>query len=35
MGFKYAELMEKYDIAISAKRLIEMFEKAIEDNKTK
>jgi len=35
MGFKYAELMEKYDIAISAKRLIEMFEKAIEENKTK
>jgi glycosyltransferase involved in cell wall biosynthesis len=35
MGFKYAESMEKYDIAISAKRLIEMFEAAIENNKTK
>lgn len=35
MGFKYAKLMEQYDIAISAKRLIEMFEAAIENNKTK
>jgi len=35
MGFKYAESMEKYDIANSAKRLIEMFEAAIENNKTK
>lgn len=35
MGFKYAESMEKYDIANSAKRLIEMYNKAIENNKTK
>lgn len=35
MGFKYAKSMEQYDIAISAKRLIEMFEAAIDNNKTK
>ena len=33
MGFKYAESMKQYDIAESAKQLIDMFEKAIEDNK--
>ena len=32
MGFKYAESMEKYDIANSAKRLIEMYEAAIRGN---
>lgn len=35
MGFRHAKSMEKYDIANSAKRLIEMFEAAIDDSKTK
>jgi glycosyltransferase involved in cell wall biosynthesis len=35
MGFKYAESMEKYDIAQSVKGLVEMFEAAIDNNKTK
>ena len=29
MGFKYAELMKNYEIAASAKGLIEMFKKAV------
>ena len=33
MGFRYAESMKQYDIAESAKQLIAMFEKAIEENK--
>ena len=35
MGFKYAESMEQYDIAQSVKGLVEMFEAAINNNKTK
>jgi len=35
MGFKYAESMEKYDIANSVKGLVEMFKAAIDKNKTK
>lgn len=35
MGFKYAESMEQYDIAHSVKGLVEMFEAAIDKNKTK
>lgn len=35
MGFKYAESMEQYDIAKSVKGLVEMFEAAIDKNKTK
>ena len=31
MGFKYAESMEQYDIAKTAKRLVEMFEAAIRE----
>lgn len=32
-GFKYAESMEQYDIAKTAKRLVEMFEAAIQERK--
>lgn len=32
LGFKYSESMEQYDIANSAKRLVEMFEAAIRGN---
>lgn len=35
MGFKYVESMEQYDIAHSVKGLVEMFEAAIDKNKTK
>ena len=31
MGFKYADSMEQYDIAKTAKRLVEMFEAAIRE----
>lgn len=33
MGFKYAESMKQYEIAGCAKALIEMFQKAIDDNR--
>ena len=33
MGFKYAESMQQYDIAGCAKTLIEVFKKAIDDNR--
>ena len=33
MGFKYAESMNQYKIASCAQKLIEMFQKAIEENK--
>ena len=33
MGFKYAESMQQYDIAGCAKTLIEMFQKAIDNNR--
>lgn len=33
MGFKYAESMKQYDIASCAKILIQMFQKAIDDNR--
>ena len=32
MGFKYAESMKQYKIAYCAQKLIEMFQKAIEEN---